>query len=287
MPAPPSYQKVNPGDSAGHASSSLRSATLPLSTVNEYAESTIAQRISMVSGVAQVQRVRRREVRRARRRRSAQALGARHRHRRGRDRDPERERQPADRHDVRPRPHLHGAGQRPADAGAGVRRRWSSPTATAIRCGSTKWRASTTASRTTRPPSWYRGHAQHQPVDPEAAGHQRRGRSSTRSRQLLPTFREQLPPSVLARRPHRSLGVDPRVGARRQADAAARPSCSSSLVIFLFLRNVSATIIPSLALPVSIVATFAVMYLLELQPRQPVADGADALASASSSTTPS
>ena len=34
------------------------------------------------------------------------------------------------------------------------------------------------------------------------------------------------------------------------------------VVIFLFLRNVSATIIPSLALPVSIVATFAVMYLL-------------------------
>ena len=35
------------------------------------------------------------------------------------------------------------------------------------------------------------------------------------------------------------------------------------LVIFLFLRNVSATIIPSLALPMSIVGTFAVMYLLE------------------------
>ena len=34
------------------------------------------------------------------------------------------------------------------------------------------------------------------------------------------------------------------------------------LVIFLFLRNLSATIIPSLALPVSIVATFAVMYQL-------------------------
>jgi HAE1 family hydrophobic/amphiphilic exporter-1 len=32
------------------------------------------------------------------------------------------------------------------------------------------------------------------------------------------------------------------------------------LVIFVFLRNVSATIIPSLALPTSIVATFAVMY---------------------------
>src|SRR5213076_1372524 len=35
------------------------------------------------------------------------------------------------------------------------------------------------------------------------------------------------------------------------------------LVIFVFLRNVSATVIPSLALPASIVATFAVMYLLD------------------------
>ena len=34
------------------------------------------------------------------------------------------------------------------------------------------------------------------------------------------------------------------------------------LVIFLFLRNVSATLIPSLALPISIIGTFAIMYLL-------------------------
>ena len=33
-------------------------------------------------------------------------------------------------------------------------------------------------------------------------------------------------------------------------------------MIFLFLRNLSATVIPSLALPLSIVGTFAVMYLL-------------------------
>ena len=33
-------------------------------------------------------------------------------------------------------------------------------------------------------------------------------------------------------------------------------------MIFLFLRNLSATVIPSLALPVSIVFTFAIMYLL-------------------------
>src|SRR5262249_47160063 len=54
MPAPPSYQKVNPGDQPV-LFLVLRSPTLPLSTINEYAETTIAQRISMVSGVAQVQ----------------------------------------------------------------------------------------------------------------------------------------------------------------------------------------------------------------------------------------
>jgi len=34
------------------------------------------------------------------------------------------------------------------------------------------------------------------------------------------------------------------------------------LVIFLFLRNVSATIIPSIAVPLSLVGTFGVMYML-------------------------
>src|SRR4029077_4446031 len=34
------------------------------------------------------------------------------------------------------------------------------------------------------------------------------------------------------------------------------------LVIFLFLRNVPATIIPSLSVPLSLVGTFAAMYLL-------------------------
>src|SRR5436190_793140 len=53
MPSPPSYQKVNPGDYPV-LFLSLRSTTLPLTQINEYAETTIAQRISMVKGVAQV-----------------------------------------------------------------------------------------------------------------------------------------------------------------------------------------------------------------------------------------
>ncbi|HEX9203488.1 MAG TPA: efflux RND transporter permease subunit, partial [Vicinamibacteria bacterium] len=54
MPTPPSYQKVNPADQP-ILYLALSSPTLRLSQVDEYAETLIAQRISMVSGVAQVQ----------------------------------------------------------------------------------------------------------------------------------------------------------------------------------------------------------------------------------------
>src|SRR5687767_3823574 len=53
MPAPPSYQKVNPADFPV-AILVLESPTLPLSTLDEYAQSTIAQRLSTINGVAQV-----------------------------------------------------------------------------------------------------------------------------------------------------------------------------------------------------------------------------------------
>ena len=53
MPSPPSYRKVNPADQPV-LYLSLSSRTLPLSTVDEYAETLLAQRISMVTGVAQV-----------------------------------------------------------------------------------------------------------------------------------------------------------------------------------------------------------------------------------------
>ena len=46
-------------------------------------------------------------------------------------------------------------------------------------------------------------------------------------------------------------------------------------VIFLFLRRVSATIIPSLALPIAVLGTFAGMAAAGIQSRQSVADGAD------------
>src|SRR5205814_5899109 len=78
-------------------------------------------------------------------------------------------------------------------------------------------------------------------------------------RALLPVFRQQLPASV-------GLNVVyDRSVALREAGHDAQFTLLLTialvvLVIFVFLRNVSATLIPSLAVPLSIVGTFAVMY---------------------------
>jgi HAE1 family hydrophobic/amphiphilic exporter-1 len=53
MPSPPSYQKVNPADRSV-LFLTLSSKTMPLSEVDQYAEAVLAQRLSMVSGVAGV-----------------------------------------------------------------------------------------------------------------------------------------------------------------------------------------------------------------------------------------
>jgi len=54
MPAPPSLRKTNPADQPV-LFLTLRSPTLPLSVVDEYAETMLSQRISTVDGVSQVQ----------------------------------------------------------------------------------------------------------------------------------------------------------------------------------------------------------------------------------------
>jgi HAE1 family hydrophobic/amphiphilic exporter-1 len=54
MPTPPSFRKVNPADSPIFFIA-LSSPTMPLPIVNEYAETQLAQRLSTINGVAQVQ----------------------------------------------------------------------------------------------------------------------------------------------------------------------------------------------------------------------------------------
>ncbi len=53
MPTPPSFRKVNPADSPIFYIV-MQSPTLPLSVVDEYAETMLAQRLSTIAGVAQV-----------------------------------------------------------------------------------------------------------------------------------------------------------------------------------------------------------------------------------------
>ena len=77
---------------------------------------------------------------------------------------------------------------------------------------------------------------------------------------LMPTFRSQLPPAI-----NMDIMSD-RAQAIRESVHDVKFTLLLAiglvvLVIFLFLRNVSATLIPSLALPLSILGTFAVMSL--------------------------
>ena len=80
-------------------------------------------------------------------------------------------------------------------------------------------------------------------------------------KKLVPEFQAQLPPAArLAIRGDRSANI-------RSAFHDIQVTMGVTLalvimVIFLFLRNASATMIPGMALPFSIVGTFAVMYVL-------------------------
>ena len=78
---------------------------------------------------------------------------------------------------------------------------------------------------------------------------------------LFPEFRRDLPPGV-----NLDLVYDRSVSIRESVNDVKLTLILTVvlvvLVIFIFLRNVSATVIPSLALPLSIVGTFAAMYFL-------------------------
>ncbi|HTR37187.1 MAG TPA: efflux RND transporter permease subunit [Bryobacteraceae bacterium] len=82
-----------------------------------------------------------------------------------------------------------------------------------------------------------------------------------RVKALLPGFRQQLPPAV-----NMETLYDRSVSIRDSVDdvkfSLELAMVLVVLVIFLFLRNFSATLIPSLALPLSVVGTFAAMSLL-------------------------
>jgi len=78
-------------------------------------------------------------------------------------------------------------------------------------------------------------------------------------RESLPTMRAQVPPSIQMQPLFdRSLSI--RAAVINVQETLAIAIALVIMVIFLFLRKVSATIIPALAVPVSLVGTFAAMY---------------------------
>ena len=258
MPNPPSLRKSNPSDSP-ILFFSLNSDVLSLSDVDEYAETLIAQRISMVEGVSQVQ-----------------VYGA---------------TKYAVRAQIDPNA-LADRGIGVDEVDAAIRNaNPNTPTGTlygkysnltlqtnvklnnatqfknlivAYRNGSPV-RLEEVANvldsvENNRAASWFNGRrsvtmaVQRQPGTNTVA-------VVDSIKALIPQFKKQLPASV-----NLDILNDRSISIRQSVDdvqfSLLLAMALVVLVIFLFLRNVRATIIPTMALPTSIVGTFAVMYML-------------------------
>jgi HAE1 family hydrophobic/amphiphilic exporter-1 len=258
MPSPPSYRKVNPADQP-ILYLSLSSPTLPLSMVDEYAETFIAQRISTVSGVAQVQ-VFGSQKYAVRVQLDPEALAT-----RGIGIDEVAS--AVARGNVNlPTGTLYGRYQAFTIEASGQLSNAEAyrPLIVTYHNGSPVYLQDLgrviDSVENDKIISWYNT------TRAVVLAIQRQPGTNTVEvvnsiKQLLPTFRSQMPGSVnLTILYDRSVSI--RASVNDVKFTLFLALCLVVLVIFLFLRNVSATVIPSLALPMSIVGTFAVMYQL-------------------------
>lgn len=263
MPSPPSYKKVNPADQPV-IFLAVTSPTLPLYTINEYAETLMSQRISQLPGVAQVV-VNGSQKYAVRVQVDPQKLAA-----KGIGID-----------EV-----AQAIQERNVNLPVGVisgPRQAVTLQATGQLLSADQYQSAIVAYRNGRPihldqlgtvldsvendrtAAWFRGNG----LDPQRAivlSVQRQPGTNTVEvvdsiLRLLPTFREQLPPSIsIATLYDRSKSI------RKSVDEVKFTLVLTLglvvAVIFVFLRNVRATVIPSLAMPLSIVGTFAVMNLM-------------------------
>ena len=263
MPTPPTFTKVNPADQP-ILYLVITSTTVPPWTLDEYAETRIAQRISMVSGVAQVQ-----------------VLGS----------------QKFAVH-AQLDPHALAARQIGINEVEAALRAWNVNTPTGSIIGPHKsytlqatgqlmtaeeYKQMTVAYRNGAPvrlgelgnikdgvedertASWFYTHEGEQRAI--TLGIQRQPGTNTIAvadavKALLPQFKLELPSSI-----HMDVLYD-RSDTIRESYRDVQFTMLLTLalvimVIFVFLRNVWATVIPSLALPFSIIGTFAVMYMLD------------------------
>src|SRR5215467_6654842 len=262
MPTPPTFTKVNPADQP-ILYLVITSTTVPPWTLDEYAETRVAQRISMVSGVAQVQ-----------------VLGA-------------------QKYAVHAQmdPHKLASRQIGINEVETALKSWNVnlPTGTIVGpqrafvlmasgqlMSAAQYRPLIVAYRNGSPvrleelgavidsveddktASWFYNRRGNQRAVVLAI--QRQPGTNTIEvtdgvKRLIPTFRAELPTSV------RMDTLYDRSETIRESYHDVQFTMVLTLglvvtVIFFFLRNFSATVIPSLALPFSVIGTFAVMYLL-------------------------
>ena len=262
MPSPPSFRKFNPSDMP-IMRLALTSKTLPLYEVDDYAETLVAQRISTINGVAQV------EVNGSQKyavrvqvdpnKLASKQIGIN-----------EVDSAIRDWNVNLPTGALWGRNQ-----SVNIQATGQLMNAAAYRSLVVAWRKGSPVRleqvatvndsvEDTRSASWY-----------YAPGREERNiglqvmrqpdantiEVADEVRKLLPVFQAQLPPSV-------QLTVQSDYSKRiRESFQDIQFTMMITLVlvvavIFLFLRKLSATVIPSLALPFSLVGTFAIMYLV-------------------------
>jgi len=258
MTSPPSYRKVNPAAKAIFYLA-LTSRTLPLSQVDEYAETLLAQRISTINGVAQVlvygsQKYAVR-VQLDPKELASRGIGL------------DEVRQAIEQHNVNlPTGTLYGkhraytlqATGQLNDAAAYrpliVTYRNGAP----VRLG--ELGRVINSVQTDKVAAWYNGQRG------IVLAIQRQPGTNTIEvvnaiKKLLPTFRAQVPAGVEINVLYdRSQSIRESVNDVQFTLLLALALVV--MVIFLFLRNLSATVIPTMALPMSIIGTFSVMYLL-------------------------
>jgi HAE1 family hydrophobic/amphiphilic exporter-1 len=258
LPTPPTYNKVNPADQP-ILYLSLSSPTLPLYQVDEYAETLMAQRISMVSGVAQVG-VYGSQKYAVHIRFDPKALAYRQI---GID---EAAVAVANANVNLPTGTLYGTHQAFTVQASGQLFDAShyNPLIVAYRNGSPvrlhEVGRAIDSVQNDKVASWFNN------TRAIVLAIQRQPGTNTVEvvdsiKKLLPFFRTQIPPSVALQILYdRSDSIRDSVNDVKFTLFLAVTLVV--LVIFLFLRNLSATVIPSIALPMSIIGTFAVMYEL-------------------------
>ncbi|HYB92278.1 MAG TPA: efflux RND transporter permease subunit [Candidatus Binataceae bacterium] len=258
MPSPPIFRKVNPADQPV-LYLSASSSTMPMSSVDEYAETFLGQRISMVSGVAQVQ-VYGSQKYAVRIQLDPKALAS-----RGLGID-EVAQAVASANVDEPTGTLWGKNQAYT-----VDTRGQLTSAAAYRPLVVAYRNGAPvrlgeigrvldSTQDDKVASWSNG-------EPSVVlAVQRQPGTNTvevvnNVLKLLPTFRAEVPAGL-----HIDILGDRSETIRESVNdvqfTLVLTVCLVVMVIFLFLRNLSATVIPSLALPMSIIGTFGVMWAL-------------------------